>query len=101
VLAGTSFNDLQEQWFKGYARATFSHQSAFFMTVKRLDGTIAMKADAPRADTWRVVDFTKPKWGTHRSFTDKPAVNPGEDTVRFANIAITPGPTPGSDCHTK
>jgi hypothetical protein len=57
-----------------------------------------LKADAPKADMWRDGDFTKPKWGIYRSLGDKGALNASEDTVRFANFAVTPGPTPDSDC---
>jgi hypothetical protein len=98
TLAGTAFTPLRGQWLEGYARATFRHQGAFFMTVKKADGTTVLRADAPRADMWRDGDFTKPKWGIYRSLDDKAALNPGEDTVRFANIAITTGSTPDSDC---
>ncbi|HXU80390.1 MAG TPA: heparin lyase I family protein [Polyangia bacterium] len=98
TLAGTAFSPLRGLWLEAYARATFSHQGAFFMTVKKPDGTVVLKADAPRADMWRDGDFTKPKWGIYRSLNDKGALNPGEDSVRFANFAITPGAAPDSDC---
>jgi hypothetical protein len=98
TLAGTAFGALRDQWLEAYVRATFSHQGSFFMTVKKPDGTIVLKADAPRADMWRDGDFTKPKWGIYRSLDDKGALNVSEDTVRFASFGITPGPTPDSDC---
>jgi hypothetical protein len=98
TLAGTAFAPLRGLWLDAYARATFSHQGAFFMTVKKPDGTIVLKADAPKADMWRDGDFTKPKWGIYRSLDDKGALNASEDSVRFANFGITPAATPDSDC---
>jgi hypothetical protein len=98
TLAGTAFTPLRGLWLEAYARATFSHQGAFFMTVKKPDGTVVLKADAPKADMWRDGDFTKPKWGIYRSLNDKGALNPGEDNVRFASFGVTPGATPDSDC---
>jgi hypothetical protein len=71
------------------------------MTVKKLDGTMGLKADMRKADMWRDGDFTKPKWGIYRSLNDKGALNAREDSVRFANFGITPGDTPTSDCHRK
>jgi hypothetical protein len=98
VAAGTAFAPLRGQWLEASARATFSHQGAFFMTVKKADGTVVMKADLPKADMWRDGDFTKPKWGIYRSLNDRGALNATEDSVRFANFGITPGPLPTSDC---
>jgi hypothetical protein len=97
-LAGTAFDSLRGLWLDAYARANFSHQGSFFMTVKKPDGTVVLKADAPQADMWRDGDFTKPKWGIYRSLNDKGALNATEDSVRFASFGITPGPTPDSDC---
>jgi len=99
TLAGTAFAPLRGLWLDAYARATFSHQGAFFMTVKKPDGTTVLKADAPKADMWRDGDFTKPKWGIYRSLNDKGSLNATEDWMGLANIGITPGgATPDSDC---
>jgi hypothetical protein len=100
-LASTAWEPLKDQWLEGYARATFSHQGSFFMTVKKLDGTVVLKADMPKADMWRDGNFTKPKWGIYRSLNDRGALNATEDIVRFASFGITPGDTPTSDCHLK
>jgi hypothetical protein len=47
---------------------------------------------------WRDGPFTRPKWGIYRSLDGKQALNATEDSVRFANIAITPGDAPTDDC---
>ena len=99
TLASAAYTPLRDQWLECSARATFSHQGSFFMTVKKLDGTMVLKADMPKADMWRDGDFTKPKWGIYRSLNDRAALNASEDSVRFANIGITSGSTPTSDCH--
>jgi hypothetical protein len=98
TLAGTAFLPLRGLWLEGFARATFSHQGAFYMTVKKPDGTTVLEANAPHADMWRDGDFTKPKWGIYRSLNDRGALNASEDTVAFANIGITAGATPDSTC---
>ena len=99
TVAGTSFAAARDQWLEAYARATFSHDGSFVMTVKKPDGTTLLKADLPRADMWRDGDFTKPKWGIYRSLNDKGSLNATEDWMGLANIGITPGgATPDSDC---
>jgi hypothetical protein len=98
TLAGTAFAPLRGLWLEGFARATYSHQGAFFMTVKKPDGTVVLEANAPKADMWRDGDFTKPKWGIYRSLNDRGALNATEDTMGLANIGITSGPTPDSPC---
>jgi hypothetical protein len=97
-VAGTAFAPLRGQWLEASARATYSHQGSFAMTVKKPDGTVVLKADMPRADMWRDGDFTKPKWGIYRSLDDKGSLNASEDSVRFANFGITVGGAPTSDC---
>jgi hypothetical protein len=99
TLASTPFAPLTGQWLEASVHVTYGHKGAFAMTVKKADGTMVLNANAPGADMWRDGTFTRPKWGIYRSLNDKAALNPGEDSARFANIGITSGAgVPTSDC---
>jgi hypothetical protein len=39
------------------------------------------------------------KWGIYRG--KSPQLRAAEETVRFANIGVTAGASPSSDCHTR
>ena len=66
------------------------------LTIKKPDGTMVMQVSRSGLDTWRQGEYVRGKWGIYRGKAD--TLKMGEEIVPFANIGITRGTTPSSDC---
>jgi hypothetical protein len=98
VLADAPWEGLRGQWLEVRVQATFAESGALAMTVSDASGTPVL-AVSQNLDLWRDgTSFVRPKWGIYRSLNDKAQLRAEEETVRFANIAITGGDAPDSDC---
>ena len=63
----------------------------------RADGTTVIDVTRDGLDFWRQGDYIRGKWGIYRGKSD--VLKVGEDTVRFANFAITKGTgAPATNC---
>jgi hypothetical protein len=95
-LATSSLAGLKGVWLSVELRATFDDDGAISMTIKKPDGTAVISFNRQHVDLWRDGDHIRPKWGIYRGKSDQ--LRAVEEDVRFANFAITPGPTPTSTC---
>ena len=80
-------------------RAEISQSGAFSMTVKKPDGTMVISIASQGLDLWRQGEYVRGKWGIYRGKSEQ--LRTVEETVRFANFAITAGAMPSSDCRSR
>lgn len=97
TLARVPLAGLKGVWLSVLVRAEIAQSGAFHMTVKKPDGTAVITIDEKGLDLWRQGDYIRPKWGIYRGKSDQ--LRRVEETVGFANFAITNGATPSTDCH--
>ena len=95
TLAAAPAADLRGLWLQVYVRTEIGDDAAFFMTVRKPDDTFVIAVDTRGLAMWRGGRFIRPKWGLYRGRADNLRE---EEIVRFANIGITPGSRPTSDC---
>jgi hypothetical protein len=79
----------------GRVRAQIGDSSAFAMTLAKPDGTAVIALSEMGLDLWRQGEYIRGKWGIYRG--KSPALRTVEETVLFANFAITAGATPSTD----
>lgn len=96
TLADVSMAGLKNVWLEVQVRAEISQSGTFAFSVKKPDGTVVMDVNSEGLDLWRQGAYIRPKWGIYRGVDDE--LRAGEETVRFANFAVTAGPTPSTDC---
>jgi hypothetical protein len=96
TLARVPMAGLKGIWLEVHVRAQIGDSGAFLMTVKKPDGKAVISIDAKGLDLWRQGEYVRPKWGIYRG--KSPQLRTVEETVRFANFAITAGANPSSDC---
>jgi hypothetical protein len=95
-LASVPLAGLKGIWLQVHVRAEISQSGAFSMTIQKPDGKTVMSINEKGLDLWRQGDYIRPKWGIYRGKSTQ--LRTAEETVRFANFGITPGPSPTSDC---
>jgi hypothetical protein len=98
VLDDVSLAGLQGVWLQVLVRATFSDNGKLYMTISKPNGDKVITVDEQNIDMWRDGDHIRPKWGIYRGKSNQ--LRAAEDTVGFANFAITPGANPTSSCRT-
>ena len=96
TLARVPMASLKGIWLQVHVRAEISDSGSFFMALKKPDGTTVFSIDETGLDLWRQGEYIRPKWGIYRGKST--LLRTVEETVRFANYAITAGATPSSDC---
>jgi len=98
VIADASWDGLRGQWLDVRVQVTFAESGALALSVSDAAGAEVLSVSR-NLDLWRDgASYVRPKWGIYRSLLDKDQLRAGEETVRFANIAITSGPEPSSTC---
>jgi hypothetical protein len=95
TLARAPMTGIKGVWLRVYAQVQVGDSGHLTMTIKKPDGSTVLSVDKGGLDAWRQGTYVRPKWGIYRG--KAAGLNP-EDHVRFANWAITGGPTPSSDC---
>ncbi len=100
TLDQTSWSAVRGIWLEVEVHATFADSGSLSMKVKKPDGSVILSTSKTKIDLWRAGTYIRPKWGIYRGLTDKKNLRAQEETVRFANFAITRGATPSSDCKT-
>jgi hypothetical protein len=96
TLGSASLAGLKNVWLSVHVRAQISQSGSFSLTIKKPNGDTVLAINEGGLDLWRQGEYIRPKWGIYRKLND--ALRSAEETVRFANFAITPGATPSSDC---
>ncbi len=96
TLARVPMAGLKGVWLEVQLRAQIGDSGAFFMTIKKPDGKAVISIDEKGLDLWRQGQYIRPKWGIYRGKSTR--LRTEEETVRFANFAITAGANPSSDC---
>jgi hypothetical protein len=96
TLGQVSLNGLKNVWLSVHVRAQISQSGNFSLTIKKPNGDTVLSINEGGLDLWRQGEYIRPKWGIYRKLND--SLRSAEETVRFANFAITPGATPSSDC---
>ncbi len=99
VLAEIGWVDVADHWIDAEVQVTYSDTGALAIVLDRSDGRrLVQVRRAGDIDLWRGGGFVRPKWGFYRSLADARLPGAAEDSVRFANIAITRGLVPDSTC---
>ena len=96
TLARVPMAGLKGSWLQVLVRAEIGDSSAFAMTLQKADGTTVISISETGLDLWRQGEYIRGKWGIYRG--KSPALRTVEETVLFANFAITAGATPSRDC---
>jgi hypothetical protein len=99
VLARVPTAGIKGVWLQVHVRAQIAQSGAFFMTIKKSDGTPVIDIDMNGLDLWRQGDYIRPKWGIYRGKSE--LLKQGEEQVRFSSFAITKGTNPSSDCRAR
>jgi hypothetical protein len=99
VLADVSWAEVKNHWIDAMVQVTYGDQGSLALALDRSDGRRLV--DVRRTgdfDLWRGGGFVRPKWGFYRSLVDMKPGGAADDSVRFANLAITRGLVPDSSC---
>ena len=98
VLADADFSPLRGEWLEVRCQASFGHHGALSFSVLRPSGVVALEFRTNDIDLWRDGEFVRPKWGIYRGLAAANELRADEERVGFANIAVTEGADPSSDC---
>jgi len=99
VLADVAWSEVANHWIDADVRVTYGDRGSLSVALDRSDGRRLLEVRrAGDIDVWRGGGFVRPKWGFYRSLADMKLPGAVEDSVRFANIAITRGLVPDADC---
>jgi hypothetical protein len=90
VLSQHDLSSLRGKWLEATVTVDHSKNGKLKMDVRTLDGKPVLNVDRSNIDMIRDSDFVRPKWGFYRSLEDKENLKPGDTTVRFADISVTP-----------
>jgi hypothetical protein len=96
TLARVPMAGLKGVWLEVTERIQVADNGSISITIKKPDGTTVIDVTRSGLDFWRQGEYIRGKWGIYRGKND--LLRTGEDTVRYANFAITKGPTPASTC---
>lgn len=80
---------LKGVWLEVTERILVADNGSIHITIKKPDGSMVLDVTREGLDFWRQGDYIRGKWGIYRGKDDQ--LRTGEDTVRFANFAITKG----------
>ena len=95
ALTTAPLTDARGVWLEVVCRVEYQDSGSVFVTIKRPDGSTVLSVDEKGLDMWRQGSYVRPKWGLYRGISPNTR---DLEIVRFANFAITPGPTPTTDC---
>jgi len=95
IVGSAPLGGLKGVWLEVLCRAELTNDGSVYMTIKKPDGSTVITVDEKGVDMWRQGEYIRPKWGLYRG---KAPNTRDVEIVRFANIGITAGPTPDSDC---
>jgi Polysaccharide lyase len=87
------------QWLEVREEITFSNTNGHYrLTIHDQSGTAKLNIDKNGLQLWRTgADHMRPKWGIYRKHD--PALNQNvADAIYFANLGVTRGPQPSSNC---
>ncbi len=98
ILAEADWSDARGKWLAAYVKATFAPTGSIEVKIAKPDGTTLIAVPKATRSMWRGGEFIRPKWGIYRSIDDLQNLSNAEDSVRFANIGITAGSAPSTDC---
>lgn len=99
TLAQVPMAGLKGLWLTAHVRAEIGDSGTLHVAIKKPDGSPVLTTDAQGLDLWRQGDYIRGKWGIYRG--KSPQLGDGEDTMRLANLGITAGATPTSDCRAR
>ena len=98
VIEDASWSGLRGQWLEVRVQTTYTENGTFALAVNDADGSNVLAVEQT-LNMWRAgTTFVRPKWGIYRSLLDRDDLRAEEETVRFANFAITNGAEPSTDC---
>lgn len=98
VLAETDWAGLRDEWLEVRCQARFGDHGSLSFSVTRPNGMVVLDVAVSDIDLWRDGEFVRPKWGIYRGLAHADELRPDEESVRFANLAVTPDWEPTSDC---
>ena len=89
TLARVPMAGLKGVWLQVVERIQVADNGSITLTIQKPDGTKVIDVTRAGLDFWRQGDYIRGKWGIYRGKSDQ--LRTGEETVRFANFAITKG----------
>jgi hypothetical protein len=97
TLARVPLAGLKGIWLEVTEKILVDDNGSISITIKKPDGTKVIDVTKAGLDFWRQGEYIRGKWGIYRGKSDQ--LKTGEETVRFANFAITKGTAPPTtDC---
>jgi hypothetical protein len=98
ILGEADWANARGVWIEARVSVSYADRGWLAVELVRADGRVLIDLERRELDTWRGGGIVRPKWGIYRSLADAGALTNAEDSVRFANIGITPAASATARC---